>query len=190
MAGLILPHRGVSPKIAEDVFIAETAVVIGDVEIGAGSSIWYGCVLRGDVNRIRVGRNTNLQDGTIVHCNNDRNGDYRETGGGEPTHIGDDVVVGHMVLNHACTVGDGAFLGLRSVIPDRAVVEPRAMVAAGAVVTPGKPVPSGQLWVGLPPPYCRVLGESEIAEATWFADHYRKLGANYLEAQAGPDDSA
>jgi carbonic anhydrase/acetyltransferase-like protein (isoleucine patch superfamily) len=190
MAGLILPHRGVSPKIAEDVFIAETAVVIGDVEIGAGSSIWYGCVLRGDVNRIRVGRNTNLQDGTIVHCNNDRNGDYRETGGGEPTHIGDDVVVGHMVLIHACTVGDGAFIGMRSVILDRAVVEPRAMVAAGAVVTPGKTVPSGQLWAGMPARYWRDMSEAEIAEAAWIADHYRKLGGDYLKAQTGPDDSS
>jgi carbonic anhydrase/acetyltransferase-like protein (isoleucine patch superfamily) len=188
MAGLILPHRGVSPKIAEDVFIAETAVVIGDVEIGAGSSIWYGCVLRGDVNRIRVGRNTNLQDGTIVHCNGDRDGDYRETGGGEPTHIGDGVVVGHMVLIHGCTVGDGAFLGMRSVILDRAVVEPRAMVAAGAVVTPGKTVPSGQIWAGMPARYWRDMSEAEVAEAVWIADHYRELGGNYLATLAGPED--
>jgi hypothetical protein len=77
---LILPFKGITPKLAEDVFIAETAVVIGDVEIGSGSSVWYGCVVRGDVNRIRVGRNTNLQDGTIVHCNDPREGDYREIG--------------------------------------------------------------------------------------------------------------
>ncbi len=106
MTGLILPYRGISPTIAEDAFIAETAVVIGDVVIGPGASIWYGCVLRGDVNKIRVGRNTNLQDGTIVHCNDPREGDYREIGGGEPTHIGNDVVVGHMALIHACTVED------------------------------------------------------------------------------------
>ncbi len=188
MAGLILPHRGLRPKIAEDVFIAETAVVIGDVEIGAGSSIWYGCVLRGDVNRIRVGRNTNLQDGTIVHCNNDRNGDYRETGGGEPTYIGDGVVVGHMALIHACTVGDGAFIGMRSVILDRAVVEPRAMVAAGAVVTPGKTVPSGQIWAGMPARYWRDMSAAEIAEAAWIAVHYRELGGSYMEALAGSED--
>ena len=161
MAGLILPHRGLHPKIAEDVFIAETAVVIGDVEIGAGSSIWYGCVLRGDVNRIRVGGNTHLQDGTIVH---------------------------------ACTVGDGAFIGMRSVILDRAVVEPRAMVAAGAVVTPGKTVPSGQIWAGLPARYWRDMSAAEIAEAAWIAEHYRELGASYLtprtRALAGPEDSS
>ncbi len=185
MSGLILPYRGVSPKIADDVFIAETAVVIGDVEIGPGASIWYGCVLRGDVNKIRVGRNTNLQDGTIVHCNSDFTGDYRETGGGEPTHIGDDVVVGHMVLIHACTVEDGAFLGMRSVIMDRAVVERGAMVAAGAVVTPGKIVKSGQIWAGTPARYWRDLRQDEIGEAARIAAHYGELGGEYLDRLAG-----
>ena len=181
MTGLILPYRGISPTIAEDAFIAETAVVIGDVVIGPGASIWYGCVLRGDVNKIRVGRNTNLQDGTIVHCNDPREGDYRDIGGGEPTHIGDGVVVGHMALIHACTVGDGAFIGMRSVILDRAVVEPRAMVAAGAVVTPGKTVPSGQVWAGMPARYWRDMRAAEIAEAIWIAEHYRELGSSYLK---------
>ena len=83
MTGIIRPFRGLAPRIAPDAFIAETAVIIGDVEIGAGSSIWYGCILRGDVNKIRIGRNTNIQDGTIIHCNHDPEGDYRETGGGE-----------------------------------------------------------------------------------------------------------
>ena len=92
MPGHILPFRGVIPTIAADAFIAETAVIIGDVEIGAGASVWYGCVLRGDVNSIRIGPDTNLQDGTIIHCNHDRDGGYRETGGGEPTRIGAGVV--------------------------------------------------------------------------------------------------
>ncbi len=182
---LILPFKGITPKVAEDVFIAETAVVIGDVEIGAGSSVWYGCVLRGDVNRIRVGRNTNLQDGTIVHCNDPREGDYREIGGGEPTHIGDNVVVGHMALLHACTLEDGAFIGMRAVVLDRAVVESGAMVAAGAVVTPGKTVKSGQLWAGIPARYARDLREDERGEAAWIAEHYRKLAGAYLERLAG-----
>ena len=144
MTGLILPYRGISPTIAEDAFIAETAVVIGDVVIGPGASIWYGCVLRGDVNKIRIGCNTNLQDGTIVHCNDPREGDYREIGGGEPTHIGNDVVVGHMALIHACTVEDGAFIGMRAVILDRAVVESGAMVAAGARAIDEKPRPGSR----------------------------------------------
>ena len=178
MSGLILPHRGITPKIADDAFIAETAVIIGDVEIGAGSSVWYGCVLRGDTNKIRIGRNTNLQDGTVVHCNHDRAGDYRETGGGEPALIGDNVVVGHMALIHACTVGDGAFIGMRSLVLDLAVVEPGAMVAAGAVVTPNKVVKSGQLWAGLPARFVRELSDEDVAEAAYIAAHYGKLGVS------------
>ena len=185
MTGLILPYRGISPTIAEDAFIAETAVVIGDVVIGPGASIWYGCVLRGDVNKIRVGRNTNLQDGTIVHCNDPREGDYREIGGGEPTHIGNDVVVGHMALIHACTVEDGAFIGMRAVVLDRAVVESGAMVAAGAVVAPGKTVKSGQLWAGIPARYARDLREEERGEAAWIVEHYRDLAGHYRERLAG-----
>ena len=186
MPGLILPFRGLLPRIAEDVFVAETAVIIGDVEIGAGSSIWYGCVLRGDTNKIHIGRNTNLQDGTIVHCNHDRDGDYRETGGGEPAHIGDDVVVGHMALLHACTVGDGAFIGMRSLVLDRAVVEPGAMVAAGATVTMDKVVKSGQLWAGAPARYARDLRDDELAEEAYLVSHYRALAGEY---RAGPGAS-
>ena len=182
---LILPFRGVMPKIAPDAFIAETAVVIGDVEIGAGSSIWYGCVVRGDINKIRIGRNTNIQDGTIIHCNHDREGDYRETGGGEPALIGDNVVVGHMALLHACTIGDNAFIGMRALVLDRAVIEPNAMVAAGATVTPGKVVPSGELWAGMPARRARTLSEADLAAGPYIADHYRELGAEYLARQRG-----
>lgn len=185
MSGLILPFEGIMPKIAEGAFIAETAVVIGDVEIGPGSSIWYGCVVRGDVNKIRIGRNTNIQDGTIIHCNHDPNGDYRETGGGEPTHIGDNVVVGHMALIHACTVGDGAFIGMRALLLDRSVVEPGAMVAAGATLTPGKVVPSGELWAGIPARRVRDLNEADKAAGPYIADYYRDLAAIYTARQRG-----
>ena len=152
MTGIILPFRGVAPKVAPDAFIAETAVLIGDVEIGPGASVWYGCVLRGDGNKIRVGRGTNIQDGTVVHVNHDPEGDYRETGGGMPALIGDNVTIGHMALIHACTLEDGSFVGMRAVVMDQAVVESRAMVAGGALVAPGKRVASGQLWVGSPAP--------------------------------------
>jgi len=181
MGAVIKPHRGISPRIAADAFIAETAVIVGDVEIGAGTSIWYGCVLRGDVNRIRVGRNCNIQDGTVVHCNSDRNDDYRETGGGEPTEIGDDVVVGHLALLHACTVGDRAFIGMRSAVLDRAIVEPGAMVAAGAVVTPGKVVTAGQVWAGTPARPWRDLSAAESADAAWIVAHYRELADYYRQ---------
>ncbi len=185
MAALILPFRGVMPKIAPDVFIAETAVVIGDVEIGPGSSIWYGCVVRADVNKIRIGRNTNIQDGTVIHCNHDPSGDYRETGGGEPTIVGDNVVVGHMALLHACTVGDNAFIGMKALVMDRATIEPGAMVAAGATVTPGKFVPSGELWAGMPARRVRILSADDLAQGPYIADHYRALAAEYLTRQRG-----
>jgi len=187
MPALILPFRGIAPRIAADAFIAETAVVIGDVEIGAGASVWYGCVLRGDVNSIRVGPDTNLQDGTIIHCNHDRNGDYRQTGGGEPTRIGAGVVVGHMALLHACTIGDGAFIGMRSAVLDRATVEGGGMVAAGAVVTPGKVVAAGELWAGMPAKLMRAMSEAERAQVPYLVDHYKELAAVHGALGAGAE---
>src|SRR5215813_3872374 len=98
MPALILPHNGITPRIAADAFIAETAVIIGDVEIGSGASIWYGCVLRGDANSIRIGARTNIQDGTVIHVNHPR-----ESAVGTNTTVGADVTVGHMAVIHACT---------------------------------------------------------------------------------------
>jgi carbonic anhydrase/acetyltransferase-like protein (isoleucine patch superfamily) len=117
---LILPYKNITPKIHPTAFIAPGAVIVGDVEIGAESSIWFGCVLRGDVNVIRVGARTNIQDGTIVHV----------TKGGQGTHIGDEVTVGHMVLLHDCTLADRSFIGMKAAIIDRAKVESMAMVGA------------------------------------------------------------
>jgi carbonic anhydrase/acetyltransferase-like protein (isoleucine patch superfamily) len=180
MSGHILPYRGLWPKIHPTAFIADTAAVIGDVEIGPGSSIWFGCVLRGDVNRIRVGAGTNLQDGTIVHGNHDRKGDYRETGGGMATLIGDGVVVGHQAMLHACTLESGAFVGMSAVVMDQAVVEPRGMVAAGALVTPRKTVKSEELWGGRPARFMRAMTAREIADIAYQAGHYKKLAGNYI----------
>ena len=171
MPGIILPFKGVYPRIHEDAFVAENAVVIGNVEIGAGSSIWYGCVVRGDINWIKIGRNTNIQDGTIIHVNHDR-GD-----GGMPTSIGDEVTVGHMVLIHACTIEDRAFIGMRATVMDEAVVESGGMVAAGALVTPRKRVAAGQLWAGSPARYLRDLKDGERGEGPYIAGHYAELGA-------------
>lgn len=184
MTGLVLPFDGMTPKIDPAAFVAETATVIGDVEIGAGASIWYACTLRGDINRIRVGRNTNIQDGTVIHVNHDPEGDYRETGGGMPTFIGDDVTVGHMAVIHACTLEDGSFVGMRAVVMDEAVVENRAMVAAGALVSPGKRVPSGQLWAGTPARFVRDLTAEELDYMPYLSEHYCQLAAAYLAARA------
>lgn len=166
---VILPYRGVLPTIAPDAFIADTAVIIGDVEIGAGSSIWFGCVLRGDVNSIRIGRNTNIQDGTVVHVS--------RTGKG--TQIGDGVTVGHLALLHDCTVEDGAFVGMKACLMDGAHLESGAMLAAGGLLTPGKRIPSGELWAGNPAKLLRPLSAVEKEMIPNSATHYAALAAEY-----------
>ncbi|MDX1711403.1 MAG: gamma carbonic anhydrase family protein [Rhodovibrionaceae bacterium] len=184
MSGIILPHRGIWPKISESAFIAENAVLIGDLEVGEGSSIWYGCVVRADVNRIRIGRNTNIQDGTIIHCDHDPEGDYRETGGGVPTIIGDNITVGHMALLHACTLEDDCFIGMRATVMDEVVVETGAMVAAGALVTPGKRVPGGELWAGSPAKRFRDVTQAQQDYFGYSARHYAQLADSYRRAQS------
>lgn len=169
MPAIIRPYRNVMPTIADDVFVAETAVVIGDTVIGEGSNIWYGVVIRGDVHEIRIGKRTNIQDGTIVHVSKGIAG----------TYIGDDVTVGHAAILHACVVGNSAFVGMGATVLDKAVIEPNAMVAAGALVAPGKRVPSGELWAGNPAKFMRKLSEAEIAYFKQSADHYTKLGQEY-----------
>ena len=180
MTGHILTFNGITPKIADDAFIAPTAVVIGDVEIGPGSSVWYGCVVRGDVNRIRIGARTNVQDGTVIHVNHDPAGSYLETGGGMPTHIGDDVTIGHMALIHACSIESGGFVGMNTTIMDEAVVEGGAMVAAGALLTPRKRVPSGELWSGSPAKKMRELTQEERDYIPYSAQNYARLAAEHL----------
>ncbi|KAF1852281.1 hypothetical protein Lal_00013677 [Lupinus albus] len=153
MTGLVRAFNGILPTVDPTAFIAETAAVIGDVAIGANSSIWYGCTVRGDVNEIRIGARTNIQDGTVIHVASE----------GQGTYIGDDITVGHMALLHACTLEDGCFIGMKACILDGAYVESRAMVAAGALVTPGKRVTSGFLWAGSPARPVRELTEKDLA---------------------------
>jgi gamma-carbonic anhydrase len=174
MPALIRPHHGVTPTIAASAFVAETAVVIGDVTIGEQASIWYGCVLRGDGNFIRVGARTNIQDSTIVHVNHEREG-----AAGTRTIIGADVTIGHMALIHACTLEDGCFIGMQACVMDGAVVESGAMVAAGALVTPGRRVKRGELWGGRPAKLMRTLTESELKYFGYTVEHYIEMTASY-----------
>lgn len=169
MTALIRPYRGVHPMIDPSAFVAETAVVTGDVVIGPATGIWYGCVLRGDVNEIRIGARTNIQDGTVIHVA--RNG--------QGTYIGDDVTVGHLALLHACTLESGCFVGMKACVMDGALVESRAMVAAGALVTPGKRVKSGWLWAGSPAKPVRELTEEELAFLPVSAMQYSDLAREY-----------
>lgn len=168
---LILPYNGIMPRIHPTAFIAQTAVIIGDVEIGPDSSIWYGCVLRGDVNDIKVGARTNIQDGTVIHVSSTTQG----------TYIGDDVTVGHMALVHACTVGDRAFIGMQSMVMDDATVADEAMVAAGALVTAGKQVPTRELWAGRPAKLMRVLTDDDIKATLHSASHYAALARSHRD---------
>lgn len=169
MSGLIIPFQGVTPTIDPGAFIAPTAAVIGDVMVGADTGIWFGCVVRGDVNEIRIGARTNIQDGTIIHV----------SGEGQGTYIGDDITVGHMALLHACMLENGCFIGMKACIMDGAYVESGAMVAAGALVTPGKRVRSGELWAGSPARPVRALTEKDLAYFPVSAQNYVQLSRAY-----------
>jgi len=171
---MILEYGGLSPRIGADVFIAPTASIIGDVAIGENSSVWFGCVLRGDTNRIRIGASTNIQDGAVIHVN----APYEGARGTSAT-IGSYVTVGHMALLHACTLEDHCFVGMKACVMDGAVVCANAMVAAGALVTPGKHIASGELWAGSPARFVRRLTERELASNIESARHYRELAARY-----------
>ena len=167
MSALILPYRDKRPVIAADAFVASTACVIGDVEIGARSSLWFTVVVRGDVNDVRIGAGTNVQDGTVIHVSSTLQG----------TTIGDDVTIGHLALVHACTLEDACFVGMKACVMDGAVVETGAMVAAGALVTPGKRVRAGELWAGVPAKPVRQLTASEVAAVRKTAARYCGLAA-------------
>ena len=175
MSGRLLSHKGVRPRIADNVFIAPTATVIGDVEIGSDTNIWFGCVIRGDVNEIRIGERTNIQDGTIVHVSREKCG----------TYIGSDITIGHMALLHACTLEDGCFVGMQATIMDGCVVESGAMIAAGALVTPGKRVGRHELWAGRPARLARQLTEADRRGMAATAAHYVKLAGEYIAAGHG-----
>jgi len=179
MSRLIMPFGEWSPQIAADAFVAGNATVIGDVTIGAQSSIWFGCVVRGDGNFIRIGERTNIQDGTVIHVNAERDG-----GRGSPgcrTIIGNDITVGHLALLHACTLEDGAFVGMKACVMDGAVVEGQGMVAAGALLTPGKRVRKGELWAGSPAKLMRPVSAAEFEYLVYSARHYVELATAYRD---------
>jgi carbonic anhydrase/acetyltransferase-like protein (isoleucine patch superfamily) len=166
---VILPYLGIMPTIHPDAFIAPGAVVIGDVHIGRETSVWFGCVIRGDVNTIRIGERTNIQDGTVIHVT-------RKTG---PTVIGSGITIGHKVLIHAATLEDNCFVGMGSALLDGAVVETGGFLAAGALLTPNKHVPTGQMWAGNPAKYFRELKQHEIEFIPVSAQNYVHLAKDY-----------
>lgn len=171
MTGFILPYKGVVPTIAPAAFVAPNAAVIGDVVIGAGTGVWFGCTIRGDVHEIRIGENTNIQDGTTVHVSRGKFGCY----------IGSNITIGHNAVIHACRLEDGCFVGMSATIMDGAVVESQAMVAAGALVTPGKRVKRGELWAGSPARFLRQLTQEELDFFPVSAAHYADLAREYRD---------
>jgi carbonic anhydrase/acetyltransferase-like protein (isoleucine patch superfamily) len=174
----LLSFGGMTPRVDPDAFVAPGARLIGDVEIGPGASIWYNCVLRGDVNHIRIGARTNVQDGTVIHVDSPKPGAER----GYPTLIGDEVLIGHMAMIHGCRLHDRAFVGLGAIVMNGCEIDGDAMLAAGAMLTPGKHIPAGQLWAGRPAKYIRDLGADEIAEMRAGVAHYVEMAEAHAAA--------
>lgn len=171
--------RGKTPKIADSVYVDETAVVIGDVTIGADSSVWPMSVLRGDDQSIVIGERTNIQDGTVIHVASDN----KLVPGGLPTVIGDDVVIGHKALLHACRIGNRCLIGMSSTVLDGAVIEDGAIVGAGSLVPMGKHLEGGYLYVGSPVKKVREIGEQEKYFIEYAAPHYASLKDDYMKEE-------
>ncbi len=162
--------RGVTPRLGEGVFVADHTSVIGDVEIGRDSSIWYGTVVRGDVMPIRIGAGTSIQDNSVIHV----------TSGVAGTTVGDRVTVGHRVILHACVVEDDCLIGMGSIILDRVRIGRGSFVGAGALVTPGTDIPPGSFVLGSPAKVKRPTTDAERAGILASAAHYVELTRSYL----------
>ena len=167
---IVKPYKDKYPVIHPSVFLAENSTVIGDVEIGDDSSVWYGTVIRGDVNYIRIGRGTNIQDNSVVHVTHDTH----------PTLIGDFVTVGHRVILHGCKIGNYVLIGMGAVVMDGVEIEDYVLVGAGALLTPNKKFPSGVLVAGFPAKVVRDLKEEEIRLIEESAKNYISYKNSYL----------
>jgi carbonic anhydrase/acetyltransferase-like protein (isoleucine patch superfamily) len=173
----IRSFQGIKPNIGHSVYIDETALVIGDVTIGDHSSIWPMTVVRGDVNKITIGSNTNIQDGSVLHVTHG----YQKNPEGFALHVGNNVTVGHKVILHACVIEDNCLIGMGSTIMDGAVVHSHVLVGAGSLVSPGKELESGYLYLGSPVKKLRRLTDEERAWIDYSATHYVKLKSRYLD---------
>lgn len=170
---MVIAFAGHQPRLAADVYVAPDAVIVGQVRIGAGSSVWFNAVLRGDMDSITIGEQTNIQDLTMVHV------DY-----GKPTTIGNRVVVGHRVIVHGCTIGDECIIGMGAVMLNRCRVGSRCIVAAGSVVREGFEVPDGTLVAGVPAVIKRPLKPGEFERIRSNADDYAARARAYRRLPA------
>lgn len=180
----IIPIHGKTPLIHDSAFIAPGCRIIGDVEIGPDASVWYNCVLRADVSSIRIGARSNIQDGSVIHCDSPMPGAPH----GFPTEIGEDVLIGHLAMVHGAILHDRAFVGLSATVMNGCVIEGDGMLAAGALLTPGKRIAAGQLWTGRPAAYARDLNERAIAEMRLGVAHYVENGRAHAAALAAMQD--
>lgn len=169
LGGRLTPFKGVWPVIGSGCFVFHGSQIVGDVVLGEGVSVWHNAVVRGDVNHIRIGDRTNIQDGAVIHVSTNT----------YPTIIGKDVLVAHMAMLHGCTLQDFAFVGMGALVMDNATVEGNGMLAAGALLAPGKTVGAGQLWAGRPARFMRDLTSDEIEKNRNMAEHYRKLALQH-----------
>ena len=175
----IRPYQGQMPRLGQRVYVDIGAHLIGDVELGDDVSLWPGVVVRGDVNYIRIGARSNVQDGTIIHVSHD--GPYTRPGG-YPTIIGADVTIGHGAIVHACVIEDACLIGMHATVLDGATVRKHGFVGAGAVIPPGKTVGERELWLGNPAKLVRVLSDRDVESLYYSATHYVKLKDRYRES--------
>ncbi len=173
----IRSYKGIKPQIAESAYVDEAAAIIGDVVIGEESSVWPMAVARGDVNCIRIGKRSNIQDGSALHVTHDHGG----APGGFALLIGDDVTVGHNVTLHGCKIGNRCLIGMGSVVLDGAVLEDEVLLAAGSLVPPGKTLEGGYLWLGSPVKKGRALTQEEREWFSYSAQHYSRLRDDYRQ---------
>ena len=167
---MLRPYRGTLPRVHPSAYIDDSAQVIGDVEIGEESSVWMCVVIRGDVHRIRIGRRSNVQDGTVVHVMKDTH----------PTTIGDDVTIGHGAVIHGCTIEDRCLIGMRAILLNGVVVGAGSIVAAGTLLAEGTEVPPRSLVMGMPGRVKRTLGDTDVAGIQMYADRYVAYRRDYM----------
>ncbi|PKO26053.1 MAG: gamma carbonic anhydrase family protein [Betaproteobacteria bacterium HGW-Betaproteobacteria-8] len=172
-------YRDITPQIGMDVYIHDSASVIGDVVLGDHASVWPGTVIRGDVNHIRIGAGSNVQDLSVLHVSHKSTWDPD----GSPLIIGDNVTIGHKVILHGCTIEDECLIGMGSIVMDKVVMQKNVLLGAGSLVPEGRVLESGYLYLGSPAKKVRTLTEAEIAHFLYSANHYIKLKNSYLNSQ-------
>jgi carbonic anhydrase/acetyltransferase-like protein (isoleucine patch superfamily) len=159
-----------TPQLGENAWVADSAQVMGDVQLGNNASVWFGTVVRGDSETIRIGHNSNVQDLSVLHADP-----------GVPLNIGDDVTIGHQVMLHGCTVGDGSLIGIQAVVLNRAVIGKNSIVGAGSVVTEGKIFPDNSLIIGSPARVVRTLDDTQVKNLRGIAQHYVDNAARFQQ---------